>query len=177
MKEEIKTGLFRYLNREISREDFEEWTYLFCGELEKELPLDDYLEIMCIDYKKNGMYYTFAKLLFRNVDRMEFVNYRLRRLFARALENDDILESALLETYDLAVNGNEIFRTSGYKYGIMLDCGDMIGDDDWCIAKTNKEFIEIYRKEIYEEVEKIIKILNEQTLELDISGFNYYWNV
>ena len=36
MKEEIKVQLFRFLNKEVSKEGFQQWTYLFCDELEKE---------------------------------------------------------------------------------------------------------------------------------------------
>ena len=174
LKEKIKTGLFRFLNKEIGGEEFEEWTYLFCDDLEKELPLDDYLDIMCFDYRKKDGYYTFAKLLFRNINRMEFENYRLRKLFAKARYDDGILESALVEAYELANNGNEVFRELGYEYGLMLIDGYYIGKTNWCIAKTNREFIEKYRKKIYIHVEKIIKLLNEQTLELDIQGLGRY---
>ena len=176
LKEEIKTGLFRFLNMEISGEEFEEWTYLFCDYLEKELPLDDYLDIMCFNYRKKAGYYTFAKLLFRNINRMEFENYRLRKLFAKAMNDDEILESALVEAYELAANGNEVFRELGYEYGATLYYGDNIGDEYWCIAETEKEFIEKYRKKIYTHVEKIIKLLNEQTLELDIRRLDRYWD-
>ena len=92
------------------------------------------------------------------------------------MNDDEILESALVEAYELAANGNEVFRELGYEYGATLYYGDNIGDEYWCIAETEKEFIEKYRKKIYTHVEKIIKLLNEQTLELDIRRLDRYWD-
>ena len=146
--------LFRFLNKETSWEDFENWTYTLCDELEKELSLDDYLEIMCFDYKRHNGYDMIAKLLFRNADKAEFENYRLKVLFTKALENDEILESALVEAFYLASGGNEIFRNAGYQYGLMLFDGELIGKENWYIAKSNRAFIDRYRKKFIKKWKK-----------------------
>lgn len=142
MKEEIKVQLFRFLNKELGGEEFQQWTYLFCDELEKEFSLDDYLDIMCFDYNRKGGYYLFTKILFKYISKEEFENYRVKILFTKALEDDDIMEEALAETYDLASSGNEIFDIAGYSYGINLIDRSCIGEEEWCVYKSSKEFIE-----------------------------------
>lgn len=165
-------GLFRVLNKEISFEDFEEWTYIYCDKLEKEFSLDDYLEIMCFDYKKKGRYYTLAKLLFKSVSMMEFENYRLKKLYIRALEDDEILEAALIEGYYLCEEYPQIFSGIAY-YGMSLLWQENIGEESWCDARTNKEFIQKYRNKIYEEVIRINEILKEKTLKMKMPNLNY----
>ena len=120
MRKETKEVFFKFLNKEISAECFENWLYQD-ESLENELSVYDYTDFLSFKYKHDTkIKLHVADLFFTIVDSKEFDDYKFSKLLNNALENKDALEYLLIWSYDLYCYGNKEFTELGMGYGLDL---------------------------------------------------------
>ncbi len=120
MKKETKEVFFKFLNKEISAEYFENWLYRD-ESLENELSVYDYTDFLSFKYKHDTkIKLHVADLFFTIVDSKEFDDYKFSKLMNNALKNEDALEYLLMWSYDLYCYGNKEFTELGMGYGLDL---------------------------------------------------------
>ena len=176
MKAENKEKFFKFLNKEISTECFENWMYQN-ENLENDLSVYEYIDFLSIKYKndeKAALYV--ADLFFTIVDSDEFEDYKLLRLLNQALKNKEALEIFLKWSYDLYCYNNQEFEKLGMNYGIDLVIYEGYLEypppQGWDINTGKRIFTIAERIDIYREILRIKKLFDSGELHVN---YEYKW--
>lgn len=176
MKAENKEIFFKFLNKEISTECFENWMYQNKN-LENDLSVYEYIDFLSIKYKsdeKAALYV--ADLFFTIVDSDEFENYKLLRLLNQAFKNKESLEIFLKWSYDLYCYDNQEFEKLGMNYGIDLVVYEGYLEypppHGWNINTGKRIFTIAERIDIYREILRIKKLFDSGELRVN---YEYKW--
>ena len=117
----IQLKFYETIIGKISTEEFESWIYSD-KEIETILPDDDYLELISINYKKDGAKYELVNLLSEKyVDLREYEKWKMLNKLTTALKKDKRLPDILREFYDLYCRGYTFLNDLGLGYGLTVE--------------------------------------------------------
>lgn len=103
----------------MSIEVFERWVYTD-KELETVLSSGDYLELLSLNYKKNGARYELFNLLQKLVGAGEYEKWKLIGLLDKAKAHDTSLPGVLEQFYFLYCDGYGFLNTLGLGFGLSM---------------------------------------------------------
>jgi hypothetical protein len=115
----IKTYFFSVIKGDVSTEDFEKWVYAN-NELESILKLDDYLDLISLNYKKGGAKYEVFNLIQKHIDLGEYETYKMLGLLEETKKKNEKLPCYLMEFYDLYCHGYYFLQDMGLGYGLSV---------------------------------------------------------
>ena len=176
MKNENKEVFFKFLNEEISAEDFEIWLY-HNEDLENEISIYEYTDFLSFKYKHDEKITSHvADLFFTIVDSVEFDDYKLLKLLNEALSDEEAFENLLKWSYDLYCYGNGEFTKLGMDYGIDLAVYEGYlhhpPPSNWKINTKKRIFTIAERNDIYREILRIKKLFDSGNLSV---SYYYDW--
>ena len=157
MRKETKEVFFKFLNKEISAECFENWLYQD-ESLENELSVYDYTDFLSFKYKHDTkIKLHVADLFFTIVDSKEFDDYKFSKLLNNALKNEDALEYLLIWSYDMYYYGNKDLAELGLQYGtdLLLYKCDQESPPPWGNRLKKRVFTDVEKAAICKEILRI----------------------
>lgn len=116
----VKERFYRTIAGEVPLAEFEQWLYTN-EEIERLLPADDYLNLLTLNYHKNGAKYELNKLLRQHIDLGNFETYKLLQLLEEASLKTPRLPFILMEFYRLYCRGYAFLQDLGLGYGLAVD--------------------------------------------------------
>ena len=121
LPENIEQYFFDTINGKVTLTEFEQWVYTN-KELESLLGEDDYLELISVNFKKNGAKYELVNLLSdKYVDLGEYEKWKLLDSLKTALKRNEHLGPILREFYDLYCRGYGFLNDLGLGYGLTIE--------------------------------------------------------
>lgn len=185
MIESSKIEFYKFLNRELTLSDFEEFVYSE-NSLEQELDNDFYLELIGFNFKDKNAREQLEDLIFdRFLTEAEFETWRLQRLLNKFIETEvdidkklDNFYSMYCSTYDRQgefVNGYRFLGHLGLNYFHWMDEGYLKTNygSRWKeeLEKTYEDF-EYYHSQLKPIATKILRAL--EIKEIEIKKFGEY---
>lgn len=119
LPDHIKDKFYKTLMGNVSLHDFEQWLYTN-SELEKYLKLDDYLDLISLNFNKNGAKYELYNLLKSHIDIGDFETYKMFYLLREAKLKNDQLPSILMEFYYMYDKGYYFLQDLGLGMGLSV---------------------------------------------------------
>lgn len=98
LPQHIENQFFKFLNKEISIADFEQWVYA-TNELETVLSADMYQELIAFNYQSRYVLATLFPILMECLDFPKFETYRIIYLLDLIIEHDDLWKKAVNDLY------------------------------------------------------------------------------
>lgn len=118
-----KLQFLKFLNDEISIEDFEQWIYTESS-LEEELGDNYYLELIEFNFHKSAAKYELSKIINNIIGEGEIYLYQINQILDSIEEglksNQDLLATSLIKTYDLYCDGLDFLEGLGMGYGLYI---------------------------------------------------------
>jgi hypothetical protein len=94
LPQHIENQFFKFLNKEMSIEEFEQWVYA-TDELETVLSEHDYLNLIAFSFDQLNAFYYLEELLIELIDFPKFETYRIIHQLNIIIENDGLWENAV----------------------------------------------------------------------------------
>lgn len=164
---DIKEMFFKTIKGDIYLDELEIWVY-DSRNLETVLDSDDYLDIISLDYKKNGAKYELYNILKRLVDAGEFETYKMLELLNKAKLKTGRLPFILMEFYNLYCKGYDLLQDLGLGYGlIMIQVPpSKYSKDNWNDLKEyeKQNLLNSFYPEIEEAIQKVIDWLTNKQI-------------
>jgi hypothetical protein len=133
LPQHIENQFFKFLNKETSIEDFEQWVYA-TDELETVLSADLYQELIAFNYKSRYVLATLCPILMDCLDYSKFETYRIIYLLNLIIEKDDL--------WTKAVKDLQFEWVSNYFF---LNCFDFL-DTDFDFYKDTDLITSVFMK-------------------------------
>lgn len=108
----ITQYIYQTLSGNVSLQDFEQWVYA-SKELEAFLSADDYLDLISLNYRKDGAVHALHRLLSKHVDLGDFERYKLLEMLAETRQQNENLPYLLMEFYALYCRGYKFLLALG----------------------------------------------------------------
>lgn len=149
--------------------DFEQWLYAN-KDLEKYLSADDYLDLISLNYKKNGVKYDLWKLLTQHIDLGEFEAYKMLGLLKDAQQKTDQLPYILIRFYDLYCKGYGFLEDLGIGFGLAVRSprGKYSVAYSWSDLSVDqqKEVIDSFSPQLEASIERVINWIETKKIVL-----------
>jgi hypothetical protein len=157
---DMQEVFFETMLGEKSVADFEQWVYSE-EQLEKLLPIEDYLELISYGYKAEPpMRHALYQFLEKYIDKGAFEKYRILRMLYRALKHDEKMPEILISTYNLYCKGYWFLQNLGLHYGLNLDFPYGFGNSwDECNEEQKNILISELSPDLDDELRKAIYLL------------------
>lgn len=166
----------------ITMEEFESWVYK-----DVDLPVilsdENYLELISLNYNRNGAKYDLFNFLSSKViDLGKYERWKLLNLLRQALKRDDNLASILREFYDLYCSGYNFLDVLGLEYGLSVECPPYndYEVDTWeeMKEKDKKILLDSFYPRLEQEIRKVIKWIEDGKIIFtgqvdDIGNYSY----
>lgn len=181
---DIKDKFFKIISGDISIDDFEQWVYK-SKELEDTLTPDDYLELISLNYKKNGAKYELYNVLKKHIDISEYETQKFRGLLLRAKKKDEKLPKLLMEFYDLYCRGYGFLDDLGVGYGLSVECPptNNYAANTWdeLSPKKQQELLDSFSPGLDETIDRVLGWIENKRIILtgeqdDIGNYDYIDN-
>ncbi|MDR2084185.1 MAG: hypothetical protein LBP67_04245 [Bacteroidales bacterium] len=162
LPQDIKEKFYKTIKGDISTDNFEQWLYSN-KELERYLDSDDYLDLISLDFKKNGAKYELCELLKKHIDLGEFETYKMLELLNEAKKKNERLPYILMEFYDLYCKGYAFLQDLGIGIGLAVQVPS-INDStaetwDELTIEQQKELLDSFSPKLEKYIEEVIYCL------------------
>ena len=107
------------LNHKINISDFEQWVYETKA-LESELPEEDYIELISINFKDKYVLNELKKVVGKYIQHGEFETKRVSKMLESIINRDERCADSIYMTYDLYCKGYSFFSRLGLTYGLIV---------------------------------------------------------
>lgn len=176
LPQNIKEVFYKALTGEISIADFEQWVY-DKRELEKVLNLNDYLDLISLDYRHQHAQYKLNTLLERIIDISEFETYRILELLKEAQRKTEKLPFILMDFYDLYCHGYFFMDKLGFGYGLDVEMPRIKNTEaeTWhdLTHKQQQELLESFSPGLEDEIARVINLIETKQIILTGVQDNY----
>lgn len=129
LPQHIENQLFKFLNKEISIADFEQWVYA-TDELESVLSEDNYLDLIAFNFTQKNAFDELYEVLIELINFPKFETYRIIYLLDLIIGKDDLWTKAVKDLYNECIESYEFLDVFGgldemienyYIYGNSID--------------------------------------------------------
>lgn len=177
LTEEIELSFFRFLNGEISLEDFEQWIYA-TPELETYLGEATYFEFAAFDFRQSGAKYELGKLIEVHGFLPKFYTWKLKQQLQSLLDHTMDPVNVFEDFYELYCHGYSFLQNLGmqYMYLGMYEIPKRIAQNRWSEEENNHFIVSLEERisSLKQEIEVLVgslesgelKIINQHEYEI-----------
>lgn len=143
--------------------EFEQWVYA-TNTLEETLGDEDYLNLISLNFAKQGSRYELIKILERHINAGEYESWKLRKLLTLFLSQEGDLPSMLCEFYELYCNGFYFLETLGLGYGLTIRVPpNGYSSEDWqeLTVQEKEKLLASVLPDAIDEAQKVLTWLDE----------------
>ena len=160
LPQHIEEIFYKTIKGDIPMSDFEQWLYVD-KEIEGLLQADDYLDLISLNFKKNGAKYDLWNLLKKHIDLGKYETYKMLERLHEAQLKTDRLPYVLMEFYHLYCKGYSFLQDIGLGYGLSVQVPrlDNVTAEYWDdLSKTQQaELLDSFSPELEEEIERVLE--------------------
>ncbi len=172
LPENIKIKFYNLLLEKQCVLDFEKWVYE-SKELEKIIDGNSHLDFISLNYKANGAYYELRKLIEKQIDKIDFLEWKLVTELNNVKLKKGNFHLSIINFYELYCKGYEFIENLAFGYGLPLDCPyNSYGVESYgeLNQQQRESIVSGFYPEILFEIDKVLDWINNKEIILKESS-------
>lgn len=172
LPENIKIKFYNILLEKQCVLDFEKWVYE-SKELEEIIDENSHLDFISLNYKANGAYYELRKLIEKQIDKIDFLEWKLVTELNNVKLKKGNFHLSIINFYDFYCKGYEFMDNLAFNYGLPLGCPyNSYGFENYeeLNLQQRESIVSEFYPEILFEIDKVLDWINNKEIILKESS-------